>query len=102
MKIDYEEMKKEITMRDVLHLVGFHPNEIKGDQLRGPCPIHKARPESRSFSVNLLSKKFQCFSCKEKGNHLDLYMQANSIHSPYEAVALIASKLHLPIYYLER
>jgi DNA primase len=43
------------------------------DELRGPCPIHKGSPRSKTFTVNLAKKAFKCFSddCHASGNVLD-------------------------------
>jgi DNA primase len=54
--------------------VNFVPAEQPGDQLRGPCPVHRSTsPTSRSFSVNLKKNTFRCFKCGAQGNQLDLW-----------------------------
>src|SRR5262249_522797 len=41
-----------------------------GDELRGPCPIHKGHNPD-SFHANTEKNCFQCFSCGKRGNVLD-------------------------------
>jgi DNA primase len=77
--IDFAELRRLVSIGDVLEVLGFRETERRGPQLRGPCPIHKStNQKSRSFSVNLERNVFQCFKagCEAKGNQLDLYAQA--------------------------
>ncbi len=37
--IDYHQLRRQITMAEVLDLIGFQPTWRHGPQLRGPCPI---------------------------------------------------------------
>ena len=72
--IDYPELRRQITMREVLELTGFQPTSRHGPQLRGPCPIPACRSASdRSFSVHLARQVYQCFACHSHGNTLDLW-----------------------------
>src|SRR4051794_6484162 len=81
--IDFDAVRRLMSMRDVLGLIGWKPRTERGDQLRGPCPLHGATsPDSCSFSVDLAKGRFQCFQCKAHGNQLDLYasMTRQRIH----------------------
>jgi DNA primase len=72
--IDFAAARREIPIRRVLDLLHFRAVERRGDQLRGPCPLHgSARKNSRSFSVNLTKNAFRCFVCHAAGNQLDLW-----------------------------
>jgi DNA primase len=72
--IRFAEVRAKVTMAEVLRLVGFVPHETAGDQVRGPCPVHRsASPSGRSFSANLGLHIYRCFKCGSSGNHLDLY-----------------------------
>jgi DNA primase len=73
--IDYAKLRAMIGIARVLELVEFVPSESSGDQLRGPCPVHRSTSlESRSFSVNLSKHTFRCFKCGAHGNQLDLWV----------------------------
>jgi DNA primase len=75
--VDFSAVRKQIPIGTVLDLSRFAPSERKGRQLRGPCPIHRSEFDmSRSFSVNLETNAFRCFSCGAKGNQLDLWALA--------------------------
>ena len=52
--IDYHRLRQQITMGQVLDLIGFQAAWQRGPQLRGPCPIPGCGSSStRIFSANL-------------------------------------------------
>ena len=67
--VDYAAMRREVPMAAVLRALGFQPHHARGEQLRGPCPVHGARAGSRSFSVNLRLGRYRCFVCGSHGTH---------------------------------
>jgi DNA primase len=72
--IDYHRLRQQITIGQVLHLIGFQPTSRHGSQLRGPCPIPGCSSTSdRSFSVHLARQVYHCFACRSHGNCLDLW-----------------------------
>ena len=72
--IDYSVLRQRIRMADVLERAGFEATDQMGDQVRGPCPIHRSTSSgSRSFSANLKRQVFRCFKCGASGNQLDLW-----------------------------
>lgn len=72
--IDFDRLRREITMEEVLKLLGFEPSCRKGDQWYGRCPLHEATAErSRSFSVNVAIRGYCCHKCHRRGNQLDLW-----------------------------
>ncbi len=78
--IDYHELRQQITMCEVLDLLGFQPTSRRGPQLRGPCPISGCRSTSdRSFSVHLARQIYQCFACRSHGNALDLWAASRGL-----------------------
>lgn len=79
--MDYAELRRAVSIRQVLDLLGWAPVSRHGSQLRGPCPIHRSGNErSRSFSVNVEKNVFRCFKpgCSQ-GNQLDLYALATGL-----------------------
>ena len=61
--IDLRQVRREITIQQVLDLLEFVPTARSGFRLRGPCPIHGSRfARSRVFSVSLLYHRYRCFS----------------------------------------
>jgi len=73
--IDYQQLRAQVTIEQVLRLIPFHPSQQHGVALRGPCPIHDPSPsfDRSCFSVNLQRNMFRCFGCGAKGNQLDLW-----------------------------
>jgi hypothetical protein len=51
---DFNLLRNEVSMEDVLRQLRFQPAGQSGDQLHGPCPVHgSTSPGSRTFSVDL-------------------------------------------------
>jgi len=81
--VDFDRLRTEITMEQVLRQLGFQPVARSGDQLHGPCPVHGSSSLwGRTFSVNLRSGRYYCHKCRSHGNLLELW----------------AAVCHLPIY----
>lgn len=95
--VDFAAARRAIPIARVLELLRFEPALRRGDQLRGPCPLHGSkRPESRSFSVNLTKNAFRCFVCGAAGNQLDLWRLATQLPL-LEATVDLASRLNVPL-----
>lgn len=81
--IDFAAIRRQVTMQQVLHHLGFlHHLKGSGAQRRGPCPLHAdEHPHGRSFSVNLDKNVCQCFHppCGLKGNVLDLWARYHNL-----------------------
>jgi len=76
--IDFNRLRAEITMERVLTQLGFKPVSRSGDQLHGPCPVHRSTsPGARTFSVNLRSQRYYCHKCHSCGNQLDLWAEVH-------------------------
>ena len=77
--IDFDRVRTEITMEQVLDLLGFHPSRRSGAQWYGVCPLHESVSESghrRSFSVNVAMGRYYCHGCRSHGNPLELWAAA--------------------------
>lgn len=72
--VEFQFLRERITIREVLRLLQFEPTVQRGDQWRGPCPVHDSQnPRSRSFSVNVRLGRYQCFGCGSRGHALELW-----------------------------
>jgi len=98
--IDFNRLRAEITIEQVLSQLGFQPTARSGDQLRGPCPVHESTsPRSRTFSVNLTSGRYYCHKCHSHGNHLELWAAVR--HLPiFEAALDLCQALGYPVPWL--
>ena len=84
--IDFAELRRRVGISQVLAHIEWQPVARNGMQLRGACPVHKStNPRSRSFSVNVQTNAYQCFSCGSKGNQLDLWAELTGL--PLHAAA---------------
>jgi DNA primase len=82
--VDFKAVKSAITMEQVLQHYGLL-NQFKrsGDNLSGPCPIHKGSNPTQ-FRASTTKNIWNCFSeCKHGGNTLDFIarMDGVSIHA---------------------
>jgi DNA primase len=78
--LDYRQIRQQVSIQEVLTLIGWTPSARRGAQLRGPCPLHKStQPRSRVFSVNIERHIFRCFKCGAKGNQLDLWSEITGL-----------------------
>ena len=85
--VNFQLLREQIAMRDVLGLLQFEPRVLRGDQWRGPCPVHGSRnPRSCSFSVNVRTGRYHCFVCGSRGNALELWSAVRGVKLPAAAV----------------
>jgi DNA primase len=69
---DFATIRQRVTMGMALdHYQITSLKKQKGDELRGPCPIHSGKPEERAFQVNTAKNIWHCFYCKAGGNVID-------------------------------
>jgi len=100
--IRFTDVRAMISLAEVLDLVGFPLDHPLGDQIRGPCPVHRSTsPRSRSFSANLKRNLYQCFRCGSSGNQLDLYAAVTGL-SLFDAAVALCERLHRDIPWIER
>jgi len=97
-KIDFAFVRQQVTMEQVLDHLGLLGNlRGRGQQRRGPCPIHSQSTDpQRTFSANLSKHIFQCFhaDCGAHGNVLDLWAAVR--HLPlYEAALQLVETFQL-------
>jgi hypothetical protein len=96
--VDFAELRRQIRIEQVLREAQWLDClRARGQQLRGPCPIHDTpQSRSRSFSVNVHKNVFHCFdaSCGAHGNALDLWSQIRKLPL-YEAARDLAERLGL-------
>jgi DNA primase len=81
--IDFKALRQTISFSKVLDHYGFK-GKGSGSQVQGFCPLPNhtgERKKSKSFSANIDRGVFQCFSCRGKGNVLDLIaLSTGTIH----------------------
>jgi DNA primase len=87
--INFGLLREQITMGEVLQLLQFEPTVRRGDQWRGPCPVHGSQnPRSRSFSVNVRWGRYHCFACGSRGHALELWSAVHGLSLYNAAVEL--------------
>jgi hypothetical protein len=79
--VDFNRVRTEITMEQVLSLLGFQPSNRSGAQWYGSCPLHEptSRRRRRSFSVNVKIGRYFCHGCHSHGNQLELWAAATKL-----------------------
>ena len=95
--IDFALLRQQISLTQVLDLIGFTATTRRGPQWRGPCPVHKsASPRSRSFAAHVEKNCWHCFRCGAGGNALDLYLAVTKL-PVYEGALELCTRLRLPV-----
>ena len=92
--IDFIRLRQQLSLTQVLDLLGFTPTTRCGLQWRGPCPVHgsTAPRRSRSFAAHVGKNCWRCFRCGAGGNALDLYAAATRLPL-YEAGLQLCARL---------
>jgi len=79
-RVDFRAIKAALTMEQLLRHYGLLDKfKRSGDNLSGPCPIHKGSNPTQ-FRVSLSKNLWNCFSeCKHGGNALDFIAKMESV-----------------------
>jgi DNA primase len=101
MRIDFASAKRLLTFQDVLRICGWKHVREDRRNLRGPCPFHGSGPKSTSLSVDIQGKRFRCFKCEARGNHIDFAMQSAPQSGVYEVVVFLCQESGINVPYLE-
>ena len=100
--VDYGAVRERISMTRVLELLEFHPCRVRGNQLRGLCPVHGSEDrKSTTFSVNLAKNAFRCFKCGARGNQIDLWAAAKKM-SLYQASLDLCDRLAMKVPWVQQ
>lgn len=98
-KVDFAFLRQQVTMEQVLRHLGLLDRlRGRGQQRRGPCPIHGQPHDTQpTFSAHLGKHIFQCFhaDCRAQGNVLDLWAAVKKLPL-YEAALHLAETFQLP------
>lgn len=90
--IDFQTLKREVSVLDVLKFYNWEPVKERGNELRGPCPVHgSSSPTSTIFAVSPVKNAWKCHKCEAGGNQLDL--AACYFNLPKDQVVRIAVAL---------
>jgi DNA primase len=103
--IDYREVRRRIPMSRVLELLHWEPDRHRGDQLRGPCPIHAGpnAPDDRRpvLAVHLGKQVYFCHACRSGGDPLRLWQQTTQ-RSLYAATLDLCRAADIEVPWLNR
>ena len=87
--VDFHKLRTEITMEQVLEQLGFEPTGRSGKQWHGPCPVHRSTSNSsRTFSVNLDTRRYYCHKCHSRGNQIELWAAVQQLRFHDAAIDL--------------
>jgi len=100
--VDFNVVQSLVPMAKVLELIGFVALTTAGDQLHGPCPIHKSKSRrSRTFSVNLGKGVCMCHKCGFSGNQIHLWAKYSG-KTTYQAAVDLCRQAGVPVPWIER
>jgi CHC2 zinc finger len=87
--VDFERLRTEIAMEQVLHLLGFEASNRRGVQWYGCCPLPECISSRRhSFSANVSLGRYFCHRCRSRGNPLELWAAATKLPLHQAAIDL--------------
>ena len=100
--VDFDKLRTEITMEQVLNLLGFEPSRRSGEQWSGSCPLHASRSgRRRTFSVNVALGRYFCHGCRSHGNQLELWAAATQ-RPLYQAAIDLCHRLGRDVPWIRR
>ncbi len=87
--VNFDRVRAEITMEQVLNFLGFRASSRSAVQWYGSCPLHESRSgRRREFSVNVAIGRYYCHRCQSYGNQLELWAAARKLPVHQAAVDL--------------
>ena len=87
--VDFNKLRTEITMEQVLNLLHFEPSIRSGQQWYGSCPLHDSTSgHSRPFSVNVAIGRYYCHQCLSQVNQLELWATVTKLSLHQAAIDL--------------
>lgn len=87
MLIDFAEVKRLVSVWDVLDMIGWQAIARTPTERRGPCPIHgSTNIRSRVFAAS--RDGWMCHKCKRNGDAVRLWAELRSMTSYNAAVDL--------------
>jgi CHC2 zinc finger len=100
--VDFETVRREITMEQVLDWLGFQPSTRSGVRWYGSRPLH-ASPSGhrRSFSVNVALGCSYCPGCRSHGNPVELWAAARKLPL-YQAAIDLCHRLGRDVPWIRR
>jgi len=89
--VDFNRLRAEVTIEQVLRLLGFEPIRRRGEQWYGRCPLPACQlSERHSFSVNVALGRYYCHRCGSHGHQLELWAAATGLSLYPAAIDLCA------------
>jgi DNA primase len=98
--IDFDAIKATVSIVDLLESVDWKPTRTRrgGNELRGPCPIHKSSSAtSFIFSVTPEKNIYKCFKCQAGGDAIALAADLFGIPRDQRVKAAVELCKHLGI-----
>ena len=77
MHVDIEELKGKVDVLDFLKEHKFERIDDQGEWIKTLCPYHN--DHNPSFNINKNTTYFHCWSCKEKGDIINLIMDLENV-----------------------
>lgn len=91
--IDFDALRKDISILEVLQLLDFQCVARRGERLRGVCPMGCSQ-DPRVFVVNVNTDRYYCQSCHCYGNQLELWSETQGLPF-FQAVENLCHRLHI-------
>ena len=100
--INFNQLRNEITIEQVLGLLQFECTHRRGEQWYGYCLLHEsATKHRRTFSVNVARNCYYCHKCGSRGDQFKLWSEARQLRL-YPATIALCEQLGLDVPWIHR
>lgn len=100
--IDFQRLRRAITIEQVLELLQFQCTARRGEQWYGCCPLHDSSAKHRrAFSVNIARNCYYCHKCGSRGDQLKLWSETTR-QPLYQATIDLCERLGIETPWIHR
>lgn len=106
--VDFHRLRSEVTMEQVLSLLGFVPRKRSAaqwyngtDAVRCPSAAQCRTRPARSFSVNVVLGRYFCHRCRSRGNPIEPWAAATN-RSLHQAAIDLCQRLGRDVPWIRR
>jgi hypothetical protein len=100
--IDFQRVRSNVSLVQVLDLFGFKPTGRCGNELPGECPIHPAQQRrSRAFTAKIAKNVYHGYVCGAAGDPINLWARVHRT-DVFAATLDLCEKLHCEVPWIGR
>jgi hypothetical protein len=90
--MEIAELKRRLSLRDILTRDGVQIRRAGGSRFAALCPFHQEKTPSFYITASHTGDRFKCFGCDESGDVFDYWMRTRNVTLAEAKKALCASE----------